>query len=330
MNPSSLLTRGAVVVAGLALAGSSVACSSGKGTADKSSSDGGSTAAQTDTGVASAPGTKGDPAQVLHRAVVADGKLARVTFDFKFGIVIGLQDQQFEISGKLNRTDPAAQVTASVGGQKTLELRTEGDTAWLRSATPAFRKAMPAGKTWAKGSVRALERQSTITPVNRSVALLYYLEGAKDIKAKGSEQLDGTEVTHYTFSVDRGQAEDRAPGDRRAEVHKLMTPKGSTRLSVTGEVWLDHQARVRRMRAHGRLTSGSATSASNSDPFAPEGRIDYELRQAGFDQKVTVEKPSPSATIDINSVPGLITAFKQSQSGSGSSSDNSDSSDSFS
>lgn len=315
MNRLSLLTRGAAIAAGLTVAAGSVACTSDKGTTNKSS-DGGSTTAQTDTDVASAPTSKGDPAKALDRAVVADGKLAHLAFDLQFGLTLNSQDTRFRISGKVDRAADASEITGSAQGV-TIELRTQGDTAWVRGGTPAFRAAMPAGKAWVKGSLRELVGAGVLAPVNGSAALLYYLYGAKDIKRRSTEQLDRVEVTPYTFAVDRARAEQRAPANRRDEVHKLMTGSGSTILSITGEVWLDRQGHVHRLLANGRL----GHRAAGSSELTSAGRIDYQLRQRDFDQKVTIDQPSPSETVDIKSVPGVLDTLKQqprSDSGSGS------------
>jgi len=96
-----------------------------------------------------------------------------------------------------------------------------------------------------------------------------------------------------------------------------MSTSGSTRIRITSDVWIDGNSRVHRLKAHGALSGGSS---SDSPSGGGDGRIDYELRQRDFNAKVTVNPPSPAVSVDINSVPGLLDAIKQSQSGKSSSS----------
>jgi hypothetical protein len=213
-------------------------------------------------------------AMTLASAKTSDAKTAKLAFTVRTS---GTGGQAVTVSGA-GVADFAAkklQMTTNVGAQK-VDMVMNGTTLYLR--IPG-QQAVP-GKSWLKLDLAALSKASGSDleslmqgAGNDPTQALALLKGASsDVREVGTEQVRGTDTTHYKATIDlRKAAEQRSPQAKR-QVERLL--EQAQVQSFPADVWVDDQGRLRKMqytmqvrpRATGQQ-QGSATVNTTMELF---------------------------------------------------------------
>lgn len=301
------------------------ACSSGSSAKLDSSASSGSTSKSS-----SDSGTKPASAQKhVADAVSVNGKLRKFSFDLQGSVDIVASHQKFGIQGSRDADANQYQIKAKTGTGSTTQVRVKGQRAWVSSDVSQFKSAMPSGKTWLTGPLSTFTDSGVVTSLDKPIALIYLLNGAHNVKSDGSADVNGTSTHRYRFGIDLAKAKAAAPADRRAEVAKLMTNSGQTKLVVTGEVWLDSKDRIVKFTADGALmragahATDTATATDESGGSSAVGNkvgsIGYVFTQTGIGRSATVAEPSAADTVSVEQAPGVLSVLTGSTSDSASS-----------
>ena len=166
------------------------------------------------------------------------------------------------------------------------------------------------GKPWVKLDLGALMKQAGLDVDLGSLAQgqsndptsgLRLLRGADSVTTVGTEQVRGTNTTHYRLQVSLDKAIAEAPPDQKDALTKLASLY--TVRTFPLDVWLDSDGRVRRYvqtidPATIRLP---AALAARGNPFAGPLTLTYEMYD--FGAPVDVKIPPADQVTDLN---GLI------------------------
>jgi hypothetical protein len=112
------------------------------------------------------------------------------------------------------------------------------------------------------------------------------LRGAGDVTKVGSEQVRGTDTTHYKATIDLRKSVERAPAAQREAARRSVENiiKDTGQSSVPMEVWLDKAGRARRLKFTQKIQGKSVT-------------LTMELYD--FGTKEALKAPPASETKDI-------------------------------
>jgi hypothetical protein len=160
------------------------------------------------------------------------------------------------------------------------------------------------GKPWVKFDVGSLLKQSGVN-VNFSALTqgqsadptsgLGLLRGADSVVNVGTEQVRGTDTTHYRLVVNLDKAVADAPGGQRDALQQLVNLYTVHTFPV--DVWLDSDGRVRRFQE----TIDPATirmPAGSRSPFTGPLTVKYEMYD--FGSPVDVKLPPADQVTDLS------------------------------
>jgi hypothetical protein len=164
------------------------------------------------------------------------------------------------------------------------------------------------GKPWVKLDVSALMRQAGMDvdigsllqgQSNDPTSGLGMVRGADNVVKVGSEQLRGTDTTHYRLDVNIDKAIADAPTPEARDAMKKLANLYTVR-RIPVELWLDGEGRVRRFQesvdtATMRLPAGLQTEGN---PLTGHVTVSYDLYD--FGSFVDVQLPAPDEVTDIN------------------------------
>jgi len=176
----------------------------------------------------------------------------------------------------------------------------DGDVAYVRF--PAIAAELPDGKSWVRGDregvgAKGIEldelQQFTQTDPRE---LLDFLRGVSgEIEAVGTEELRGTDTTHYRATIDPADYEKLAPEEQREQlgalVDEFVGTSGIGKIPV--DVWLDSSSMVRKVvMTFSAMPPGSTKNAQSS--------VSFELWDYG--EPVTIELPPASDVVDASAL----------------------------
>jgi hypothetical protein len=127
---------------------------------------------------------------------------------------------------------------------------------------------------------------------------LDYLRGASnDITRVGTEDVRGTQTTHYRVVVDLNKAADLSPTAKDA-IKSTITLLGSSKQPL--DLWVDDQGRVRQMKYTVDL---SKSKVSTSTPDVP-GSVTFTLNLFDFGVPVQATLPPADQVVDLSALTG--------------------------
>jgi hypothetical protein len=164
---------------------------------------------------------------------------------------------------------------------------------------------MPAGKSWVKVDLAAAGRSIgvDVNALSQSQAgdpsqTLAYLRGASgDVTRVGTEDVRGTQTTHYRAVLDLNKAADQSPGAREA-IKSAINALGSSKQPA--DVWVDAQGRLRRMRY---IVDLSKSKVAASTPGVPTS-LTFTLELFDFGVPVQAAVPPPDQVVDLGALTG--------------------------
>ena len=152
------------------------------------------------------------------------------------------------------------------------------------------------GKQWFKIDLGELGQQTglnleQLTQLNQSdpsQALDFLRGAAKDFQKVGTEEVRGTQTTHYKGNVDLTKVAADAPADVQGVYRRLL--QQSSEKMVPMDVWVDGKGLVRRIRFTQKLAGGAAMS------------MDEDLYD--FGTTVDATPPPASQVVDLTQLLG--------------------------
>ncbi len=162
------------------------------------------------------------------------------------------------------------------------------------------------GRPWLKLDVDTAAQQSGLDleglrkqfQNNDPTTALNALRGvSNDVKAVGTEEIRGTETTHYTATVDLNKAAQQSPPEARSAVEQLGRQLGTTTFPV--EVWIDGDGRLRRQRFSMDL---SKVMAPGARPGGLTGVMTTTVELFDFGTEVDVKEPPADQVTDFMTV----------------------------
>jgi hypothetical protein len=176
----------------------------------------------------------------------------------------------------------------------------DGDVAYVRF--PAMAAELPDGKSWVRGDHDGLGAQGveldelqqfTRTDPREMLDFLRGVSGA--IETVGTEELRGTETTHYRATIDPADYEKLAPEEQREQlgalVDEIVGTSGIEKIPM--DVWLDASGMVRKV-----VMTFSATPPGSTE--TGESAVSFELWDYG--EPVTIELPPASEVVDASAL----------------------------
>jgi hypothetical protein len=199
----------------------------------------------------------------------------------------------FDLKAKRGRLT----MTTSVPGQADVRVEEIMDGLVLYMRSDALAGALPDGKKWLKIDLVAAGRQSGIDmrqlqQLNGGgdpTQFLRYLAKAGDVHKVGTEDINGTQTTHYHATIDFAKLAGSAgaAADSVRQVQKLTGQK-----TMPTDIWIDASQRVRRQTV--------AIAVQQPVPIRVDLTIDYER----FGVPVDVHAPAAGETADPADVSG--------------------------
>jgi hypothetical protein len=169
----------------------------------------------------------------------------------------------------------------------------------------ALGAALPPGKSWVKVDLATAGQSIGVdaSGLSQSQAgdpsqTLDYLRGASDnITRVGTEDVRGTQTTHYRAVVDLNKAAAQSPTARDA-IKSTVKLLGSSTQPV--DVWVDTDGRVRRMKYTVDLSKSKVPTSAAGVP----GSVAFTLELFDFGVPVQAQLPPPDQVVDLSTLQG--------------------------
>lgn len=123
---------------------------------------------------------------------------------------------------------------------------------------------------------------------------LQLLRGASDVRAAGSEDVNGVAATRYDVTVDLAEAVRRTPEEQRDAVRQQFEMLGTDELPMS--VWIDGEGRLRRL--HYQLDLEEMDLPGGGEAMAA-GTADFTLELSDFGAEVDIELPPEEDVTDF-------------------------------
>jgi hypothetical protein len=169
----------------------------------------------------------------------------------------------------------------------------------------ALAPGLPAGKSWVKVDLAAAGRTIGVDVAGLSQGqagdpsqTFDFLRGASDdVTRVGTEEVRGTQTTHYKAVLDLNKAAEESPSAREA-IKSAIKVLGSSKQPA--DVWIDASGLLRRMRYVADL-SKSKTAAST--PGAP-ANVTFTIDLFDFGVPVNATVPPADQVVDLSALTG--------------------------
>ena len=301
-------TRMAAIGASVALAiGGLAACSSGSHDVVRSDSGGGAA-------------TASDPAEALKQATqkTTQAGTAKVSMTFTLTGVPGIGDTTLAIDGALDSTTGQSSFTldlsklaaalpagqqAGVGailGNGTMQIVTDGGDVYLQLGSLSTILGATTGQSWIKVPVGSDAAGAVGAPLGDGTEILKLLDQAGGLKVVGTEQVRGTDTTHYQGTLDLASALAEASADQRAKAESELGKVGidPSSASLPVDVWISADGLVRRVQigVQGLQATGSAPAIGWPRRHAHDGVL--RLRPAGHDHRAVARPGARDRPVD--------------------------------
>jgi hypothetical protein len=198
----------------------------------------------------------------------------------------GVFDNGENPAGQLNMT-----VDAGGGNRIPVDTVVTGDVFYMRS--PAFARTLANDKQWIKLDLAKLAQQRGVdlggllnaspTPNNA----LAYLAGAEDVEKVGSENVGGSDTTHYRVRVDVGDAANKASGSAKSSLQGVQAI-GVKKLPM--DVWLDSNGYIRKV--------------SYQEHAGRQQAAKVTMRLHDFGSRVAIAPPPDDSVVDLTQLQG--------------------------
>ena len=199
-------------------------------------------------------------------------------YELKSTTATGGMSLDLDLNGTVDVANKRGQATMELLGKK-LELVTDGDTAYLK--VPAEARGMSQGKTWLRLPSSGFVPGAGLTTSDPLSTLRGLASPGATIDEVGTEDVRGTETTHYRTHLDltKNLPAEATQGGPAGLFDQLK--------NVPVDVWLDHDNRPRRysftldLSAEGRQASTKVT-----------------METFDYGKPVHVEAPDPADVAD--------------------------------
>jgi hypothetical protein len=167
----------------------------------------------------------------------------------------------------------------------------------------AMGAALPPGKSWVKVDLASAGQSAGASGLGQAQTgdpsqTLDFLRGTSGaVDRVGTEDIRGTQTTHYRTTVDLKKAADQSPGARDA-INSTIKLLGSSTQPL--DAWIDGQGRVRRIHYAVDLSKSKATTSTPGAPTSATFTLDL------FDFGVPVQATVPPAdqVADVSALSG--------------------------
>jgi hypothetical protein len=178
----------------------------------------------------------------------------------------------------------------------TMEAVYDDFVAYMRM--PVLERLLPEGKKWIKIDFQAVGKETGVDfqqlaqlGQNNPMQQLDYLKGATDIEEVGTEDVRGTETTHYKGVLDFDSLKEQVPEGAGGSIDRIKAMTGIEKAPI--EVWLDSEGLPRRVSYRFDYDI-PATATSSAQP----GQIAATIEYFDFGTDVTVEVPRADEIYD--------------------------------
>lgn len=238
-----------------------------------------------------APPVPDDPEQAFDRAIDATRSVESTAVTF----LVSVNAEAYAVEGELAASG-RGHVTAEVTGEEMMELRSDGETAWLRIEDPAVVEELPEGVSWIEASRDELVGIGVLNELEETWDVLPVLRGIEVVDDLGVDEVEGVPVRKLRGDVDFEAALDAASPDERSALEESITVEGDVDEFVA-EVALD---------ADGRVRSLEVDIEAGGDDLGIAMLMSLSLEVQAFNQAVEVpERPPSGDTVRLDDVPGL-------------------------
>jgi len=204
--------------------------------------------------------------------------------------------------GAVDFARKASQLTLKVASGQELETRQIDQIAYLK-LPEQLTQQVPGRKPWLKLDLEALAKSQLGTSLSQLQGnagsdpgeTLGYLRGVSgEVTEVGTEQIRGTDTTHYRATVDLKKAAEQAGGQAKAGYDKLQAALGRSTLPV--ELWVDSDGLVRRISQSTPLPANPGVAGQ--DQAAAQGKVSIVMDLYDYGAPVKVTAPPATETTD--------------------------------
>jgi hypothetical protein len=200
--------------------------------------------------------------------------------------------------GVVDMDENAAQLTTSSEGAET-EVVVDGTTTYLR-VPPEQGAVLGEGVEWVKFDLGAIGEQAGIDLAalqsqQGSDQTLIYLTGATDVREEGTEEVGGTDTTHYSFTIDFAKLAEQGPEATRSSFQSLIDNFDLD--TAPAEVWIDGDELIRRFSFEATY---DFPEGSPVDKFTSSSTVEY----SDFGVEANIEVPSGDSVVDFQEAVG--------------------------
>lgn len=209
--------------------------------------------------------------------------------------LVTVNAEAYAVEGELTASG-RGHVTAGATGEEMMELRSDGETAWLRIEDPAVVEELPEGVSWIEASRDELVDIGVLNELEETWDVLPVLRGIEVVDDLGVDEVEGVPVRKLRGDVDFEAALDAASPDERSALEESITVEGDVD-DFVAEVALD---------ADGRVRSLELDIEAGGDDLGIAMLMSLSLEVQAFNQAVEVpERPPSGDTVRLDEVPGL-------------------------
>lgn len=253
-----------------------------------------------------APPAPDDVAATFEAAIEATTAVESADLEFEIVILNSMLTFGAQLTGEFDRDDVGVATARLVddGDEVQLEVRSDGETAWMTSDAPEVVYALPAGVSWVETSVDEARDSDYFTGLDSTFAILPVVRGIESVEDAGTAEIGGDEVRLFEGEVDWEAALAAARPNERAGLDESLTVGGDTITEFTAIVGLDGRNRVRRLELE------ITTSPSDQDEFGFDTTMtfDLEILRLGHDVEAPDAPPSDE-TVALSEVPAVEAAL---------------------
>lgn len=253
-----------------------------------------------------APPVPDDVAATFDAAIGATQAVDSADLQFDVAIVNSMLTFGARLTGEFDRDDVgvATALIADDGDEVRLEMRSDGETAWMTSDAPEVVDALPAGVSWVETTIDEARASDYFTGLDSTFAILPVVRGIRSVEDAGTAEIGGDEVRLFAGEVDWEAALAAAGPGERAGLDESLTFGEDTIAEFTATVGLDGRNRVR------RLVLDITTSPSDEGEFGFDTSMTFELEVARLGHDVEVPAaPRSDETVALSEVPTVEAAL---------------------
>jgi hypothetical protein len=163
------------------------------------------------------------------------------------------------------------------------EVRTVGQSSYLKSEEATVAAAMPPGKEWVRMPTSQLA-VAGMPSVDGLLSVLYVVKGATGVREVSKNP------ARYSFAIKLDKAICAAPSRLRPKIQSLLTPNADGSVSMKGMAWLTASKRLQRLHINA-ASAGQRVAA-------------YDLRVAKAAASTDVAQPAAEQVVALEEIAG--------------------------